>query len=382
MSGIRSLLLSTLALMCFAVAPGLLDAQTGSISGVVTNDAGEALPGALVRASDGTGSGPGGGFQNADFTDMDGIYLIDDLAPGAYEVTANRWGYQSVTVVIDVVDGVDTVADFTLAAPTYGSASGIVTDGATGLGVEGAFVRVTGTGGGGPFGGFFGGFAMTDATGAYSIDDIRSGDGDIRFSKQGYFGQTTPITITEGTNTVADATLGALAYGSISGTVTDSATSDPVEGAWVLVIGSGGGFFGGWSVTTTDAAGAYSIPDVVTGDHEVRVYRQGYFFETATVNVTDGVDTVADFALGGLTFGTVSGTVTDAVTGEAIEGAWVRVQAGGWTQTNRTGMYEMTDVRTGTRNVRVFAQGYFSDTQSVDVVDGQTSSADFALEPR
>ena len=41
MSGIRSLLLSTLALMCFAVAPGLLDAQTGSISGVVTNDAGE-----------------------------------------------------------------------------------------------------------------------------------------------------------------------------------------------------------------------------------------------------------------------------------------------------------------------------------------------------
>jgi hypothetical protein len=116
----------------------------------------------------------------------------------------------------------------------------------------------------------------------------------------------------------------------------DSATSDPVEGAWVLVIGSGGGFFGGWSVTTTDAAGAYSIPDVVTGDHEVRVYRQGYFFETATVNVTDGVDTVADFALGGLTFGTVSGTVTDAVTGEAIEGAWVRVQAGGWTQTNRS----------------------------------------------
>jgi hypothetical protein len=45
-------------------------------------------------------------------------------------------------------------------------------------------------------------------------------------------------------------------------------------------------------------------------------------------------------------------------------------------------MYEVTDVRTGTRNVRVFAQGYFSDTQSVDVVDGQTSSADFAPEPR
>jgi hypothetical protein len=100
------------------------------------------------------------------------------------------------------------------------------------------------------------------------------------------------------------------------------------------------------------------------------------------VTVTDGADTVADFALGGLTYGTVTGTVTDATTGEAMEGVWVRVSAGGWTQTNRSGVYEMADVRTGTRSVRTFAWGYINDNQSVDVLDGQTSTVDFALEPR
>ncbi|MGE4618381.1 MAG: carboxypeptidase regulatory-like domain-containing protein [Planctomycetota bacterium] len=369
----RTFILTALTLGSFFIAPAALEAQTGSVSGVVTNDAGEALPGVLVRAND--GSGPWGGYGNIDFTDMDGAYLIDDLAPGTYEVKARRYGYESMTTMVDVADGVDTVADFTLSAPTYGSVSGVVTDAATGLAIEGARVRING-------GGFFGSFEMTDATGAYSMDDVRTGDREIRFFNQGYFSQTETISVTDGATTTADAALNPLAFGSISGTVTDAATSTPVEGAFVLVRGGGGGFFGGWNFTTTDAAGAYSISDVIIGDHEVRIFKSGYFSESATVTVTDGADTVADFALGGLTFGTVNGTVTDAATGEALEGVWVRVPTGGWTQTNRSGVYEVTDVLTGTHNVRVFAQGYVNDSQSVDVLDGETSTADFALESK
>jgi hypothetical protein len=375
----RALLLTILALGVFALAPQVLEAQTGSISGVVTNDAGEAISGVLVKASD--GSGGWGGWSNIDFTDVDGNYMIDDLEPGTYELEARRYGYETETVVVDVVDGVNTVADFTLSEPTYGSVAGIVTDAATGEAIEGARVRVVGNFGGG-WGGWGGNSVLTDATGSYSLDDIRTGDRDLRFSNNGYFTQTAVVTIEDGATTTADAALDALSFGSISGTVTDAATDTPIEGAWVIVRSGGGGFFGGWSVTNTDAAGAYSFSDVITGDREVRVYSPGFFSGTATVTVTDGADTVADFALGGLTYGTVTGTITDAATGEAIEGAWVRVSAGGWTQTNRSGVYEVADVRTGTRNVRTFAWGYINDKQSVDVLDGQTSTADFALEPR
>ncbi|MDE0959184.1 MAG: carboxypeptidase-like regulatory domain-containing protein [Planctomycetota bacterium] len=375
----RAFLLTTLALGAFVLAPQLVEAQTGSISGAVTNDAGEALAGVRVKASD--GSGGWGGWGNIDFSDVDGNYMIDDLEPGTYELEARRYGYETETVVVDVVDGVNTVADFTLSEPTYGSVAGIVTDTATGEAIEGARVRVVGNFGGG-WGGWGGNSVLTDATGSYSLDDIRTGDRDLRVSKEGYFSQTVVVTIEDGATTAADVALDALSFGSISGTVTDGATDTPVEGAWVIVRSAGGGFFGGWSVTNTDAAGAYSFSDVITGDREVRVFSPGFFSETATVTVTDGADTVADFALGGLTYGTVTGTVTDAATGEAIEGAWVRVSAGGWTQTNRSGVYEVTDVRTGTRNVRTFAWGYYNDNQSVDVLDGETSTADFALDPR
>lgn len=375
----RTFILTALTLGFLFIVPAALEAQTGSVSGVVTNDAGEAISGVLVKASD--GSGGWGGWGNIDFTDVDGNYMIDDLEPGSYELEARRYGFESVTVVVDVADGVNTVADFTLSEPTYGSVAGIVTDAATGEAIEGARVRVVGNFGGG-WGGWGGNSVFTDDTGAYTLDDIRTGDRDLLISKSGYFTQTVVVAIEDGATTTADAALDPLSYGSISGTVTDAATDTPIEGAWVIVRSGGGGFFGGWSVTNTDAAGAYSISDVLIGDHEVRIYSPGYFYETATVTVTDGADTVADFALGGLTYGTVTGTVTDAATGEAIEGAWVRVSAGGWTQTNRSGVYEVADVRTGTRNVRTFAWGYINDNQSVDVLDGETSTVDFALEPR
>ncbi len=375
----RAFLLTTLALGAFSLTPQLVEAQTGSISGVVSNDAGEALAGVRVKASD--GSGGWGGWGNIDFSDVDGNYMIDDLEPGTYELEARRYGYETVTVSVDVVDGENTVADFTLSEPTYGSVAGIVTDAATGEAIEGARVRVVGNFGGG-WGGWGGNSVFTDDTGAYTLDDIRTGDRDLRISNSGYFTQTAAVTIEDGVTTTADAALDALSYGSISGTVTDAATDTPIEGAWVVVRSSGGGFFGGWTVTNTDADGAYSFSDVLSGDREVRVFNPGFFYESATVTVTDGANTVADFALGGLTYGTVTGTVTDSSTGEAIEGAWVRVSTGGWTQTNRSGVYEVTDVLTGTRNVRVFAQGYDPGMQSVDVLDGETSTADLALDPR
>ena len=74
------------------------------------------------------------------------------------------------------------------------------------------------------------------------------------------------------------------------------------------------------------------------------------------------------------------GIVTDVATGKGIEGALVRVQWGGWTQTDSSGMYEVTDVPTGTQNVRAFAWGYNGTNSSVEVLEGKTASADFALE--
>ena len=105
----RTFILTALTLGFLFIVPAALEAQTGSVSGVVTNDAGEAISGVLVKASD--GSGGWGGWGNIDFTDVDGNYMIDDLEPGSYELEARRYGFESVTVVVDVADGVNTLRD-------------------------------------------------------------------------------------------------------------------------------------------------------------------------------------------------------------------------------------------------------------------------------
>jgi iron complex outermembrane receptor protein len=74
---------------------GGLTAQTGSITGTVTDTQGNPLPGANV-AVEGTSLGAA--------TDLAGSYTIQGVAPGTYTVTASFIGYESAsqTVTVDV----------------------------------------------------------------------------------------------------------------------------------------------------------------------------------------------------------------------------------------------------------------------------------------
>jgi iron complex outermembrane receptor protein len=60
----------------------------------------------------------------------------------------------------------------------------------------------------------------------------------------------------------------AWAQGPVSGTITDARTGDALPGATVFLDGAASG--------TTDAAGAFALPAVPTGSHEVRITFVGY----------------------------------------------------------------------------------------------------------
>jgi hypothetical protein len=85
----------------------VLATALGRIAGVVTGPDGSPLPGASVVATDGKQSwksqatGAGGGLPN-------GGYLLTDLAPGTYTVTAGMPGFSQQTALLSVTAG-DTV---------------------------------------------------------------------------------------------------------------------------------------------------------------------------------------------------------------------------------------------------------------------------------
>ncbi len=84
--------------------------------------------------------------------------------------------------------------------------------------------------------------------------------------------------------------------GTVSGTVTDAGTTDPIQGAVVSFGGHDSGFAGDY-LAVTDAGGSYSIPNVFTGSYpDVNAVADGYDIGVKTVDVATGTNTV-DWAL-------------------------------------------------------------------------------------
>ena len=78
--------------------------------------------------------------------------------------------------------------------------------------------------------------------------------------------------------------------GTISGTVTDKATNNPVPSAQVTIVGSTRG-------TLTSDKGEYTLRAVAAGVVTVRATRIGYAASTQTVTVPASGVVTADFAL-------------------------------------------------------------------------------------
>lgn len=120
------------------------------------------------------------------------------------------------------------------------------------------------------------------------------------------------------------------APGHVAGHVTDTASGDPIGGAWVVALRpSDFAVMGG---DLTDGAGAYDVTLTPgsyflylidpTGDHTA-----GFYGPPTSVAVTTEATTTADPSMAPTTGG-VAGTVTDSVSGDPIAGAWA-VAVGG-----------------------------------------------------
>lgn len=147
-----------------------------------------------------------------------------------------------------------------------GSISGVVTDSATGLPIEGAKVMA----------GCCGHQAFTGSDGSYTIADLAAGDYTVKAMKMGAYVMKqypTPVHVEDG-QAVTDinfalAPMGGGGDGSISGTVYDKSTNEPIAGAKVVA-----GCCGRSVLTASD--GTYTISDLADGSYTVKAMKKGY----------------------------------------------------------------------------------------------------------
>ena len=197
-----------------------LSVNTGTISGTVKDTAGNGIVGASVSTSP-------GGYSTT--TGTNGSYVLSNIPPGTYNVTASKTGYVSQTINSVAVSAGQTTSgiDFTLSVNT-GTISGTVKDTA-GNGIVGASVSTS------P-----GGYSTTTGTnGSYVLSNVLAGIYSVTASKTGY----NPVTYNNVTVNASQVT-------TVNFTLTAAPTEKVVNGNME------GGFYNtGWG---TDCSGRSS----------------------------------------------------------------------------------------------------------------------------
>ncbi len=161
--------------------------------------------------------------------------------------------------------------------------------------------------------------------------------------------------------------------GTISGTVTDVNSGEPVVNALVSFLEPGADEAGAVN-GFTDATGLYTIGGIPATDVEALCQATGYLAGTATMAITadaDGNNQPLDFQLvSGSTTITVAGVVLDLRTETPLAGATVEIDSQPAVTTDSDGLFSAPQVTVGPRDIVVTADGYNPYQKTITVTPG------------
>jgi dienelactone hydrolase len=155
--------------------------------------------------------------------------------------------------------------------------------------------------------------------------------------------------------------------GDLAGSVRDATTANPVPGATVSVAGR---------QATTPADGSFAFGGLAVGAATLAASAAGYESSTQAITVAAG-DNRIDIVLARLPAGGLSGHVRDMDGGAPIAGATVTVGSASAT-TGADGSYQILNLVAGTRQARVFAEG-FDTLEAAVTISAGSNQHDFLL---
>lgn len=342
-------------------------ALTGGLQGTVVDLAtGLPLQGATVSVT--------GPKSYTGSTDSAGNFLFSTIDTGSYSVTVSLTGYGVNSYSIIITSGVTAnLGSIALTLnPTTGTIQGTVTDSSTNAPISGAAITVSGSGAG---------TAVTAPDGSYQLSGISPGTITLSASKTGYGAVTGTGTITVGGTLVYNIALtpAPVTTTELKGVLSDNTTNQPVSNAVVTLTLSGTGAV---SSAASDASGAFIFHSLDPGTYAISVAATGYISQTGTLtivaNVVNNVGTIQLTPAPTVT--TITGTVTDAVSGLVLPNADVSVVGTSIAaKTDSTGSYTLADVIALAFVVKASATGYDSRSYNVTTTAYGAYTVDFAL---
>ncbi len=317
---------------------------TGEVAGAIV-DAGtsQALSGVTVQVVENT--------SFATTSDAVGSFAISGLSQAGYTLRLSKLGYETRDLSVSITNGKQTAVGSILLRKQSltASLSGVVKTSGN-QPIASAIVTV-GTQS-----------VLTSATGAYELSGIAPGAATITVIKTGYSQVSASVDFLAGKTYVFSPALYAGAApttATFKGKVVDSVnTNTAIAGAKVTV--------GGTSATTA-ADGTFTLTNLTAGSFTATVTASGYQDFGATGALVNGINDAGVLAIvKAPATSTLTGKVTDAVTGAPVSGAAVTVVGPNLSATtNASGEYKIANVSVLTFPLAVSAANY--QTRSYDV---------------
>ena len=325
---------------------------TGTVEGIVTDQTtGSALEGVRVLIG-----------STEVVTQSDGHYRLTGIDEGAHNILAEKSGYDNYSKTVTVNAGSVTIHDIHMVPePRHGAVQGHVTDASTGDPIRGVTINITGTST----------ETETDQNGFYLITGVLAGTNQMVGREAGFETYEGTVIITAGQTITHDFQMTPIPQtGDVWGYVTDQNSGQVLAHVEVEI---------GHTAQLTDSEGKYDISGLEPGAKDVYASKLGYENSRSSVTVVAGQETRHDIELTPIpTTGTVQGTVTDASSGNPLEGVIVTVD-GLNSQTGSNGQYQINGVSAGSHEIHAQKVGYEDYSGTVTVIAGQTTSRDIAM---
>ena len=214
---------------------------------------------------------------------------------------------------------------------------------------------------------------QTDSDGGYSVK-LPGGAYRVSFTKDGYKPQVRALDNLQEDTGISVALELIKEPGVLSGTVTDSETGEGISGAMITATREGKEPV----YTQTGASGAYSV-ELEEGEYSLSFSHEDYASASGAAAIKSGEESHASAVLEKVLF-PLSITVSDSVTGEAIDGASVSVSAEGESVTTAVTVGGGCELKlpNGNYSVTVTAENYTEVTQSVSI-DGEETALSVQL---
>lgn len=165
------------------------------------------------------------------------------------------------------------------------------------------------------------------------------------------------------------------AVGSIYGSVSDAINNNPIVGASITITDSTKS-----QTVSTTSNGFFSITNITPGTINGTVSKSGYLSHTFTNTINAGEILLIDIRL--VPGATISGTITNEATGQALIGAAISITDSQRTLTTTTdtyGRYTITGIAQGSITVNVSKAGYLTQENYLTVAAGKTYTLNIQL---